>query len=893
MNSNKTRSWYLYVTPRLDQCGKIFDSRIGGVRERSKFALHLPQLGLFDTRGSDTDRTGMAGAIIGTVRGLPSFAQLDLAERFVNDGLAVFFYWPRETAIERIDRDRVKSLRRHWRFMRAYCKFVGHTSWLELMETPQVEPPGDTPPPVLDSNSAQQLEQACNFELDKMIDAAQPVALGRQDSDGRGDAPIVGAGVYLRLDFWAPIISGGSYGHTCYVAQALAISSGGIHCVMANRMDLLDELGLQQTVLEPPGKDGNELNIIKANSHYHPILQDLFEAERPAYIYERVCLGNYLGALLSQEFGIPYIVEYNGSEISMMRSFSGRGYIHEDLYLKAEDAAFRQATLISVVSEEVRADLLRRGVDDNKILVNPNGASPEAYAPPEQDAKSRLRQEFGWTDDNRVIGFTGTFGGWHGVDVLASALPQICEKAPDARFVLIGDGNYRHLVDAAIKAHGLQSRVHMTGRTTQQEGARLLGACDIFVSPHNSHMVDSKFFGSPTKIFEYMAMGGGIVASDLEQIGVVLAPGISSIDLPDALTRITDERSVLCPPGDIDAFVEAVVALAGAPAAARALGYNARQAVLDHYSWNRHVERIWHFLANGEIPQEFSQEFYGEKNLDRQPAIITGDAYKDEVQNQWDNDPAGSHYVRHAGENTLEWYLEAEAYRYDEYAPWMHETMEFARHADERVLEIGGGMGTDLAQFARHGSIVTDFDLSSGHLAHARENFRLRGLEGKFIHGDAETIPFDDNSFDIVYSNGVIHHTPNTEQVIDHMYRVLRPGGRVIVMVYAQSSLHYWRNIVRDFGIAEGQLELHSVGEIMSRHAELSPSGAAPLVKVYTRKRLRHMFRKFRNVSISQRQITAPEIPRQLKWIPLELAGRLFGWNLIVKGTKPVDAPSS
>ena len=52
----------------------------------------------------------------------------------------------------------------------------------------------------------------------------------------------------------------------------------------------------------------------------------------------------------------------------------------------------------------------------------------------------------------------------------------------------------------------------------QAEGARLLKACDIFVSPHNSHMVDSKFFGSPTKVFEYMAIGGGIVASDLEQI---------------------------------------------------------------------------------------------------------------------------------------------------------------------------------------------------------------------------------------------------------------------------------------------------------------------------------------------------------------------------------------
>jgi len=136
----------------------------------------------------------------------------------------------------------------------------------------------------------------------------------------------------------------------------------------------------------------------------------------------------------------------------------------------------------------------------------------------------------------------------------------------------------------------------------------------------------------------------------------------------------------------------------------------------------------------------------------------TDDAYKEEVQDQWDNNPCGSHYVKEAPQHTLEWFLEAQRYRYDEYAPWMPVTMEFARHSGERVLEIGGGMGTDLAQFAKHGAIVTDVDLSAGHLTLAQENFRLRGLRGTFVHHDAETLPFPDASFDLVYSNGVIHH---------------------------------------------------------------------------------------------------------------------------------------
>jgi ubiquinone/menaquinone biosynthesis C-methylase UbiE len=267
--------------------------------------------------------------------------------------------------------------------------------------------------------------------------------------------------------------------------------------------------------------------------------------------------------------------------------------------------------------------------------------------------------------------------------------------------------------------------------------------------------------------------------------------------------------------------------------------------------------------------------------------IETGDAYKDEVQNQWNNNPCGSQYVKDAPAHTLDWYLEAERYRYGEYAPWMHETMEFARHSGEQVLEIGAGLGTDLAQFALHGAHVTDLDLSAGHLAHAQENFRLRGLNGRFVHHDAERIPFDDDTFDVVYSNGVIHHTPNTRQVVDEIYRVLKPGGKAIVMVYAENSLHYWRNLVLMLGLRQGFLFTHSIGDIMSRFVELTENNARPLVKVYTKPRIHKIFNRFDGISIVQRQLTAGEVPRLLSWVSLSMLGRLMGWNLILKAHKP------
>jgi ubiquinone/menaquinone biosynthesis C-methylase UbiE len=265
--------------------------------------------------------------------------------------------------------------------------------------------------------------------------------------------------------------------------------------------------------------------------------------------------------------------------------------------------------------------------------------------------------------------------------------------------------------------------------------------------------------------------------------------------------------------------------------------------------------------------------------------IHTGDAYKDQVQAQWNNNPIGSQYVRGSQPQTLEWFLEIEKHRYKTYAPWMPKTMEFGGHAGRDVLEIGGGVGTDLAQFAAHGARVTDLDLSAGHLRLAEENFRLRGLEGRFIHHDAESLPFDDRSFDLVYSNGVLHHTPNTLAVVHEIHRVLRPGGRAIVMVYAESSLHYWRKLVWQYGIQRRLLEQLSMGEIMSRSVERTANDARPLVKVYTRPQLGRMFAEFPHVEILQRQLLAGELPYLLQWT-LPISERCLGWNLIIKATK-------
>lgn len=265
--------------------------------------------------------------------------------------------------------------------------------------------------------------------------------------------------------------------------------------------------------------------------------------------------------------------------------------------------------------------------------------------------------------------------------------------------------------------------------------------------------------------------------------------------------------------------------------------------------------------------------------------MATGDAYKDAAQDQWDFNPAGSHYAGAAPSHTRDWFEAIERHRYHEYAPWMPEVMEFDRHRGRELLEIGGGLGTDLSQFARHGARVTDVDLSFGHLRLAQENFALRGLPGRFIHHDAEALPFDDGSFDVVYSNGVLHHTPDTARLVAEIHRVLRPGGRVIAMVYAESSFHFWYRQVWIHGLVEGRLRDNSIGELLSRTAEVSDNDARPLVKVYSRARLDRLLGAFGQRVITQHQLTAGELPLPLRPFRSMLEP-YAGWNLVAKAVR-------
>lgn len=297
---------------------------------------------------------------------------------------------------------------------------------------------------------------------------------------------------------------------------------------------------------------------------------------RPDFVYQRYALGSYAGLELARRLRVPLILEFNGSEIWTARNWGDARLPFVETLAALERRNLEDASLIVVNSDVMRDQLVDQGIEVAKVLVNPNGVDVDRLAP------LRALDARGWRarlgrSDVPTIGFVGTFGLWHGVTVLPEMIEGVHAARPDARWVLVGDGPLRDEVEADVERRGLAEIVEFAGARPHEETLELLASSDICVSPHIPNPDGSRFFGSPTKLFEYMGLAKPIVASDLEQIGEVLDDGRSAL---------------LCPPGDADAAVSAVLRLIEDPQLAATLGRAALSDAAERYSWNAHVRRI-------------------------------------------------------------------------------------------------------------------------------------------------------------------------------------------------------------------------------------------------------------------------------------------------------------
>ena len=209
-----------------------------------------------------------------------------------------------------------------------------------------------------------------------------------------------------------------------------------------------------------------------------------------------------------------------------------------------------------------------------------------------------------------------------------------------------------------------------------------------------------------------------------------------------------------------------------------------------------------------------------------------------------------------------------------------------------RVLDIGCGNGYVLYQYARHGAEVTGVDLTRTAVELSRKRFAVSGMSGEFLEVDGNRLPFADASFDIVCSMGVLHHVSNPRPMVDEIFRVLRPGGRLIVMLYHR---HSWKNLV--LLRLRRLFDPHYRGKTQQEALNMNDGDDCPLALVYSRNEAAVLLSRFSQIEFFLTQLSW----RQLFILPplVRLAernlppsstcwpARVLGWNLNIKAVKP------
>ncbi len=306
-----------------------------------------------------------------------------------------------------------------------------------------------------------------------------------------------------------------------------------------------------------------------------PVLQQY----KPDVIYQRMCEFDLSGILLSFFLKIPLVIECNSSKV---KGTYWDKFRFSRLCSAIERNQMIGSSVIVTISEQMRDVLYELGYPKNRILVNYNGVNENEFDTTEQRNEARrVREKFDIGPDKIIAGFVGTFGEWHGIPTLVESIVEVTKKNNDIFFVLIGDGRLKQFAEDAINKGDSKKQVIFTGIVKPWEVGAYLASCDLLLSPHSKSPDGQKFFGSPTKLFEYMASRKPIIASDLDQIGKILDH---------------DQTAVLVEPNNPQALTKAIFRMSKDADLRKKVADNARECVIKKYTWEHNVKKVIEFL---------------------------------------------------------------------------------------------------------------------------------------------------------------------------------------------------------------------------------------------------------------------------------------------------------
>jgi SAM-dependent methyltransferase len=230
---------------------------------------------------------------------------------------------------------------------------------------------------------------------------------------------------------------------------------------------------------------------------------------------------------------------------------------------------------------------------------------------------------------------------------------------------------------------------------------------------------------------------------------------------------------------------------------------------------------------------------------------------------------------------SLQWYLAIEHQRHERRGRWIPRLLEFAKHSGETLLGIGNGLGTDWVQYARHGAAVMVCSSSTDDLGLIQRNFELRGLSGRFLHASPLCLPLENASIDVVCIEDVLAEAGDARSIVQEVYRVLKPGGKVLALAPACYDVDYWSRAFFPWQRWLGWTR---------RNERVYPSLGLERLSSFSARRLRRLFDGFIEHRIHKRQLRRSEVPHIWRFLPLSLLQRIMGRTLILKAFKPLSA---
>ena len=286
----------------------------------------------------------------------------------------------------------------------------------------------------------------------------------------------------------------------------------------------------------------------------------------PDLIYERYALYNFSGVLLAKRWKIPLILEVNTPYAHAWAKYYGLWF--RRLAEAIETRTLLAASHLITVTHAQKGFLEECGIPPARVAVCHNAIEPAEFKP---DSYPGIRNQLGFSDRHTVVGFVGTMNRWQGIPEFPKVVQAVLRTCGDARFLFVGDGEYRRALEDFCTNEGFSDKVVFVGRKPHSEIPALIAAMDIGI------LLNSNAYGSPMKIFEYLAMKKAVIAPRVRPVEEVIIDG---------------KTGFLIEPGNAEQMAEKIAALAADPALRRHFGEEGRQYVLSHHTWKENAARI-------------------------------------------------------------------------------------------------------------------------------------------------------------------------------------------------------------------------------------------------------------------------------------------------------------